>query len=56
MFNDLVNAVAIVDSSGKLLGNLSASDLRGVTSDTLKFIKKSPIDFLEAMSGNVNVE
>jgi len=52
MFNDIINAVAIVDSTGKIRGNLSASDLRGMTSDSLKFVKKAPLEFLQAMSGH----
>jgi len=43
IFTHNVNAVAIVDSDGTLFGNLSASDLRGMTADRIGTIYE-PVD------------
>jgi len=47
-----VGGVAVVDSEGKLIGNLSAADLRGVAVDFLiKTILRPARDFLELVRG-----
>jgi len=52
MYKDQIGAVAIVDDrSGKLVANLSASDLRGISYQTIAGVKLPVLDFLEMMTG-----
>jgi hypothetical protein len=53
MFEHKVNAVAVVDisSGGKIVANLSASDLRGITADTLDNVKMPVLDYLQTLTG-----
>jgi len=48
-----VPAVAIVDDKGKLVGNLSASDLRGMSSKRLKEAINPVLEFLSSNNGFV---
>eukprot|EP01116_Phalansterium_solitarium_P008204 TRINITY_DN216_c0_g1_i2.p1 TRINITY_DN216_c0_g1~~TRINITY_DN216_c0_g1_i2.p1 ORF type:complete len:495 (-),score=130.28 TRINITY_DN216_c0_g1_i2:129-1532(-) len=41
-----VSGIAIVDLEGKLVGNLSASDLRGMTADRFEAMRLPVLDFL----------
>jgi len=50
MFYNQVNAVAVIDDVGRIVANLSASDLRGLTSDKLSYLKLPPLQFLEKMN------
>ena len=43
-----VSAVAVVDTNGRLVANLSASDLRGVNFSNLEMLLGSVFEFLEA--------
>ena len=54
MFYHKVNAVAVIDSLGCLAANLSASDLRGLDSNSLKYLNLPPLEFLQAMTGTYN--
>lgn len=52
--DEYVTALPIVDKeSGKLLANLSASDLRGLTVPKLKFLDESVETFLTAQRGGI---
>jgi len=51
MFYNKVNAVAVVDESGKLVANLSCSDLRGLSSDTIQYVRLPPLSFIQSMTG-----
>jgi len=44
-----VSAVAVIDSNGELVGNLSASDLRGLTEDSKDLVSLRVLDFLSAI-------
>jgi len=46
MFFHKVSAVAIADQNGKLVGNFSASDLRGIGEDNLQWLLDPISDFL----------
>jgi len=46
-----VSAVAIVDEKNHVIANLSASDLRGITSSKLKLLKLPVCDFLKQVHG-----
>jgi CBS domain-containing protein len=46
-----VAALAITDNNNKLIGNLSASDLRGITTRRLKKVVDPVTEFLETMHG-----
>jgi len=46
-----VAALAITDNNNKLIGNLSASDLRGITTRRLKKVVEPVTEFLETMHG-----
>jgi len=51
LFTARTSAVGVVDSDNKLLGNLSASDLRGVKSGEVEQLLSLPIaDFLQSQS------
>jgi len=51
LFVNRTNAVAVVDSEGKLVGNLSASDLRGVKATEVEQLLSTPVlDFLKTQS------
>jgi len=43
-----VNALGIIDDSGALVANLSASDVRGLTSDQLKLVKSPVLEYLRS--------
>lgn len=47
MYYHKVNAIAVVDSKGVLEGNLSASDLRGITGDALPLLQLPVMEFLK---------
>jgi CBS domain-containing protein len=47
MFKTEVNAVAVVDDQGKLIANLSASDLGGLSTKTIHTLSLPPLQFLE---------
>jgi len=47
MGKENISAVAVVDKEGELVSNLSASDLRGATSDTLATVQLPVLEFLE---------
>jgi len=49
--NQKTHAVAVTDSEGKLIANLSASDLRGITSEALPQLLLPIEDFLRRRSG-----
>jgi len=52
--DEYVTALPVVDKeSGKLLANLSASDLRGLTVPKLRFLNDSVETFLTAQTGGV---
>ena len=51
MFYSKVNAVAVVDEGGHIVANLSASDLRGIHSESLPYLKLPPLEFLQKMHG-----
>jgi CBS domain-containing protein len=53
MTSDKVPALAVVDKKGKLVGNLSASDLRGMSTKRLKEAVKPVTEFLESIHGSV---
>jgi CBS domain-containing protein len=46
-------ALAVVDASGKIIGNLSASDLRGLTPNNLQKIARPVMEFLATQHGTV---
>jgi len=46
------NALALVDQEQKLVGNLSASDLRGITTETMSQLQAPIIDFLKSTCTN----
>jgi len=46
-----VPALAIVDNNNRLVGNLSASDLRGITTKRIKKVVQPVTEFLETMHG-----
>jgi len=46
------NACAVVDKNGKLVASLSASDLRGMTSENLSTILLPVMEFFPAMTGS----
>jgi hypothetical protein len=48
---NFISAVAIVDDDGKLIGTLSASDLRGIDGHRLKLMLLPALDFLKEMGG-----
>uniref|UniRef100_A0A6B2LFH8 CBS domain-containing protein n=1 Tax=Arcella intermedia TaxID=1963864 RepID=A0A6B2LFH8_9EUKA len=48
-----VPAVAVLDANKKLVGNLSASDLRGITTRKLKKVLSPVMDFLRSIHGFV---
>jgi len=54
-FHD-VRAVAVVDDSGKLIGNLSSSDLRGITSENLALVQLSAIEFLKKINESKDIQ
>ncbi|KAJ1984476.1 hypothetical protein H4R34_000623 [Dimargaris verticillata] len=45
-------AAAVVDSDGTIVGNLSASDLRGLTEENLALLNRPVMDFLQHLSPN----
>jgi len=50
----VVSAVAIVDDDGKLVGSLSAADLRGLTESTVSWLHTLPVmEFLQRQHGLV---
>lgn len=49
MFIDQLQGLPIVSHNGEVVGNLSASDMRGVTVDNLKSISLPVYEFLEKM-------
>ena len=49
MFIDRLQGVPIVNHNGEVVGNLSASDMRGVTLESLKSISLPVYEFLEKM-------
>jgi len=53
MTSEKVPAVAVVDEKGKLIGNLSASDLRGMNSKRLKLAVKPVLEFITSSYGFV---
>jgi len=53
MTSEKVPAVAIIDKTGKLRGNLSASDLRGMNTKRLNEATKPVLEFLTAIHGAV---
>jgi len=53
MTTDKVSALAVVDENGKLVANLSASDLRGITSRRLKDALKPVLEFIQSSRGFV---
>jgi len=52
MADERVSAVAVVDKEGKLVGNLSASDLRGFSKSDLEHLDRSVSDFLLHRAGS----
>jgi len=52
MFDEGVSALAIVDKNGRLVANLSASDLRGLTEDKLKFLGLPISKYLKAVGSS----
>jgi CBS-domain-containing membrane protein len=44
-----INAIAIIDHQGRIIGNLSASDLRGIQESKLIYLFRSSTDFLQVM-------
>jgi len=50
MWREGIHGIAVVDETGKLIGTLSSSDLRGMNATKLQYILKSPLDFLKAMT------
>jgi CBS-domain-containing membrane protein len=53
MFRNEVNAVAVVDDTGRLVANLSASDLWGISSQNISTLKLPPLQFLKSISGAI---
>lgn len=54
-----MSAVGIVDNNGQLIGNLSASDLRGITVSEFEFLADPVMDFLamrKSKPSHVNAE
>jgi len=51
-----VPAVAIVDEFGGIVGNLSASDLRGIDEDTINSIFLPAMKFLKLLSGSKSTQ
>ena len=49
MFIDGLQGIPIVNHNGEVVGNLSASDMRGVTLENLKSISLPVYEFLEKM-------
>jgi len=54
MFFHKVSAVAIADQNGKLVGNFSASDLRGIGEDNLQWLLDPISDFLRLIGLRTN--
>jgi CBS domain-containing protein len=52
MTDERVNAVAVIDDNGRLVANLSSSELRGLDEETLKHLEEPVIQFLEKTSGH----
>ncbi|KAJ1544062.1 Ubiquitin-conjugating enzyme E2 G2 [Nowakowskiella sp. JEL0078] len=50
LYANQVTAVAIVDKFGRLIANLSASDLRGMTKTTLESLTSNVFEYLELYS------
>jgi CBS domain-containing protein len=48
MYSNGVKAVPIMNDKGELVGNLSATDLRGLSSKTLSMVKLPVLEFLQA--------
>ena len=44
-------AIPVVDTAGLVVGTLSASDLRGLSKNTLEFVRLPALDFVEKMVG-----
>jgi len=51
MADEEVNAVAVLDDKGAIRANLSASELRGITQESLPFVMQPVLHFLETLSG-----
>jgi len=56
MFDNEMTAIAVIEDAGsKIVANLSASDLRGLTVDRLKLVKLPVLEFLKQISGDGKV-
>jgi len=51
MFSHRVPSIGVVDEEDRLIATLSASDLRGITSDKLKFLRLPVMEFVFKMTG-----
>jgi CBS domain-containing protein len=52
MYDNNINAVPVLDeNTGKIVANLSASDLRGITYENIASVKMPVLDFLDFMLG-----
>jgi len=53
MFDNEITSVAVIeDTNSKIVANLSASDLRGLTVDRLKLVKLPVLEFLKQTQGD----
>jgi CBS domain-containing protein len=53
MFQKNLNAIGVLGLKGEMVGNLSASDLRGLNSKSLSNLQLPAMQFLQAMTGEI---
>merc|ERR1711974_381077 len=51
MVREQVQAVAVIDEEGKLVGNLSASDVRGLSSEKVKLVSSPFAEYIKQLTG-----
>jgi len=56
MVENKISAIAVVDEIGHLVGNLSASDLRGLDLENFKSVRKPVLDFIKGQHGEKEVD
>lgn len=53
MFYSSINAVVVIDEKGKIVANLSVSDLRNISEETIEYIRLPVLEFLKKMNGTI---